>query len=98
MANKRPPVPQWLQDVNDFADALGERAEQRSSSSSFFRQECKDDVEYMQKAARLLKMMAIAYFDLSCQINNLYDHEVRIGALASDAIETVKKQAKKLEV
>ena len=97
MANTRPPVPQWLQDVNDFADALGERAEQRSHPS-FFRQECKDDVEYMQKAARLLKMMAIAYYDLSCQINSLYKHEVRIEELASDAIETVKKQAKKLEV
>lgn len=92
----KPPVPRWLQEVNDFADALGERAELRSNP--FFRQECKDDVEYLQKAARLLKMMAIAYYDLSCQIDSLYSHEMRIERIASDAIDIVKKQVKELEV
>ena len=92
--NDKGPIPQWLQDVSDFADALSERAEVRSHP--FFRKECKDDVEYMRKAARLLKMMAVAYYELTCQVNRLYENEAKLAREASQAFEVVQNQMKKL--
>ena len=92
--SEKKPIPQWLQDVSNFADALSERAEVRSHP--FFRRECKDDVEYMKKAARLLKMMAVAYHELTCQVSALYENEAKLAHEASQAFEVVQNQMKKL--
>ena len=88
--------PRWLLQINDFADALSERAATRSEP--FYRVECRDDIEYLRKAARLLKVLTAAYYGLSQQVNSFYAREQQLGAEAQEAIDIVEKQMKKLEI
>ena len=76
----------------DFADALQERAAHRSEP--FFRAECREDVEYLKKAAQLLEMVTRAYIRLSVQLNEDYEHNLQLSQAAREAIEIVENQIK----
>lgn len=82
----------WADSVLDFADALQERAERRSEP--FFRAECRADVEYLKKAAQLLKLVTRAYIRLSVQLNEDYQHNLQLSQAAQEAIEIVENQIK----
>lgn len=89
-------APQWLIQINEFADALSDRAAKRSEP--FYRIECRDDIEYLGKAARLLKVLTAAYYGLSQQVNDFYVREQRVRDEAQEAIEIVQKQMKRLNL
>ena len=76
--------------IDEFADALNERALQRSEP--FYRIECKNDVEYMKKAARLLKVMTVAYSNLSNQVNAFYTKEQKLTNQVEEVVEIVQNQ------
>jgi hypothetical protein len=80
----------WIEEVQQFADALEDRAAHRSEP--FFRAECRADVEYLRKAAQLLKIMSGAYLDLSAQVTLLSNNFEELRSAAHDAIEIIKKQ------
>ena len=83
-------TPLWLIQIDEFADALNERARQRSEP--FYRIECKNDVEYMKKAARLLKVMTVAYSNLSNQVNAFYTKEQKLTNQVEEVVEIVQNQ------
>ena len=80
----------WIEEIQQFADALEERAKHRSEP--FFRAECRADVEYLKKAAQLLKMLAGAYLDLLDQTEVASRMIDELRAEVHDIIEIVKNQ------
>ena len=80
----------WIEEIKQFAEALEYRAAHRSEP--FFRAECRADVEYMKKAAQLLKMLSGAYLDLTEQTKLLSQVIEDLRAAAHDAIEIIKNQ------
>lgn len=83
-------VPKWLVEIDEFADALSEYAS-GNAKTDFVK-----NVEYMQKAARLLKIMTVAYFNLSNQVNMFYEKEQKLRSEAAEVIELIQNQMKVL--
>lgn len=81
---------QWVDDVLVFSDVLARRAETRGYEP--FRPECRADVEYMHKAAQLLKMVTEAYISLSSDLDNLYKKHNELKIAAEEAIKIAKNQ------
>ena len=83
--------PQWLVQIDEFADTLSERANNRIDILYT------SDVEYMKKAARLLKIMTVAYNSLSNQINLFFEKEQILRSEAEEIVEIVANQMKVVE-
>ncbi len=83
--------PQWLVQIDNFADDLNERANRRKDLIY------STDIEYMEKAARLLKIMTVAYYNLSNQINLFYERQQLLKTEAEEVVELVEKQMKVVE-
>lgn len=97
MENKSRAEPsEWLKEVDNFADALSDYATQ--CENMIFKVDVTTEVEYMRKAARLLKIMTVAYFNLSNQVNLFYEREQKLKAEAEEVVELVQNQMKRVKL
>lgn len=83
-------TPTWLVEIDRFADALGEYAAENTKT------DLAAAISYMQKAARLLKVMTVAYYNLSNQVNMFYEKEQKLRNETAEVIEIIQNQVKKL--
>lgn len=83
-------APEWLVKIDKFADALGEYAVENTKADSI------ESVAYMEKAARLLKIMTVAYSNLSNQVNMFYEKEQKLRSEAAEVVELIQNQMKML--
>lgn len=83
-------APEWLVKIDKFADALGEYAIENTNADSI------EAIDYMEKAARLLKIMTVAYSNLSNQVNMFYEKEQKLRSEAAEVVELVQNQMKML--
>lgn len=81
---------EWLNDIETFAEVLERRAATRGYEP--FRPECRADVEYMHKAAQLLKMVTEAYTNLVVDLDSLYEKHNELQEVAAEAIKIAKNQ------